>query len=84
VKDEDEFTQEYQGPFTDGNDRALKTFLSNIETFTIDYYLRNIIPEEVPASANCYLWYLSLQTHHIIGTLPRNMILDIAGSCQSS
>jgi len=68
VRDDDEFTPDYQGPFTDGNDRALKTLLSNIETFTIDYSLRNFIPEEVPASANCYLWYLSLQPDHSIGT----------------
>ena len=49
-------TNEDLGPFNDTQDDRLKKMLEDIELFTIDYSLRNLIPEEAPASANCYLW----------------------------
>ena len=30
--------------------------VARIEFFTIDYSLTNLIPEETPASSNCYDW----------------------------
>lgn len=30
--------------------------LSRVEFFTIDYTMKNTIPWQVPATANCYLW----------------------------
>ena len=49
-------TENDLGPFAEDQDDRLKSIMASIETMTIDYSVRNIIPEEVPASANCYLW----------------------------
>lgn len=52
------YTVDYFGPFTDGMEQEYNTLVDNIESFTIEYTLRNIIPEEAPATANCYLWQI--------------------------
>lgn len=54
----DTLTADNLGPFADTPeaDLVLQGLVSDIEAMTIEYRMRNFIPEEAPASANCYLW----------------------------
>jgi hypothetical protein len=45
--------------FDDENDDDLKALLARVEFFTIDYELTNSIPDETPATANCFDWTIS-------------------------
>lgn len=45
--------------FDNNKDDELRELLARIEFFTIDYELTNTIPEETPASANCYDWSIT-------------------------
>jgi hypothetical protein len=55
-KQYDILNETWFGPFNNDSDASLQLLLDNIESMTIDYSARNIIPEEAPASANCYMW----------------------------
>ena len=44
------------GPFQEGADARLDNLLNDTLKFTISYRVKNLIPEEAPATANCYLW----------------------------
>lgn len=45
--------------FDESRDADLKEMIARMEFFTIDYDLTNEIPEETPASANCYDWAIT-------------------------
>jgi hypothetical protein len=45
--------------FNNSRDDDFKELLARLEFFTIDYNLKNTIPEETPASANCYDWNIT-------------------------
>ena len=53
------FAYNTQYRFDPDRDDDLKDMLSRIEFFTIDYAVKNTIPWQVPASANCYLWNIT-------------------------
>eukprot|EP00347_Sterkiella_histriomuscorum_P022333 403330850 len=50
------YNRDYHGPFDD--DVKLGKMLNEISQFSINYKVKNLIPEEAPATANCYLWDL--------------------------
>ena len=52
----DFYNETYFGPFNDGLNEQLNNFIDKISSFTIEFTIRNEIPEQAPASANCYLW----------------------------
>lgn len=51
------YTKDYHGPFDD--DAKLAKMLNEVTLFSIRYQVKNYIPEEAPATANCYLWDLT-------------------------
>lgn len=50
---------DHYGPFDDDADDKLSRILGETISFTINYKVKNLIPEEAPATANCYLWELT-------------------------
>ena len=50
------FTEDYIGPFQEGHEEELDELLDSMTGFTIEYTIKNILPEEAPATSNCYLW----------------------------
>lgn len=49
----------YYGPFEDGfvNNGSLKTMLSKIDHFTLEYEVVSTIPQEASAASDCYHWF---------------------------